>query len=83
MARAAGVDPLDLAAAGGEDYELLATLAAERLDAARDAVAATGSTLTVIGEVAASGGVSFSGPGADRAPEGFDQLRRRAPGDPA
>lgn len=83
VASAAGADPLDLAAAGGEDYELLATLAPERLDAARDAVAATGSTLTVIGEVSASGGVSFSGPGGDRAPEGFDQLRRRAPGGPA
>jgi thiamine-monophosphate kinase len=84
LAEAVGVDPLDLAASGGEDYELLATLAPERIEAAADAVAATGSSLTVIGRVAADRGVTLSGPGGRRAPDGFDQLRyRRAPGDPA
>jgi thiamine-monophosphate kinase len=84
VAEAAGVDPLDLAASGGEDYELLATLAPERIEAAGDAVAATGSSLSVIGRVSAGPGVTLSGPGGPRAPDGFDQLRyRRAPGDPA
>ena len=75
VAAAAGRDPLDLAAAGGEDYELLVTLPAERADAAAAAVAATGSALTVIGEVAATGGVVLSGPEGRRDPAGYDQLR--------
>ncbi len=84
LAAAAGIDPLDLAAGGGEDYELLVTIAPGSLDAAAVAVAAVGSSLTVIGEVVAGSGVTLSGPDGDRIPEGFDQLRsRRAPRDPA
>ena len=81
LARRAGLDPLDLAAAGGEDYELLAALAPDDLDRARELV---GSDLWVIGAVADGGGVVFSGPAGGRPPRGFDQLgHRRAPRGPA
>ncbi len=40
VAHAAGRDPLELAVAGGEDYELFAALAPDRVDAARAALAA-------------------------------------------
>jgi len=78
VAEAAAVaarDPLELAAAGGEDYELLAALPAERLDAATAAVEATGTRLTRIGEVLAGEGVEIRLPGGGtlRA-TGFDQL---------
>jgi thiamine-monophosphate kinase len=77
VAAAAGVDPLDLAAAGGEDYELLATLPPGRIEAAREAVGAAGSSLTVIGEASAAREVKLSGPGGAVEPGGFDQLRPR------
>ncbi len=86
VARAAGVDPVDLAAGGGEDYELLATIAPDRLDDASARVAAAGLELTAIGAVSAGGGLKLSDRrgGAARRPTGFDQLRRRpAPGEPA
>jgi len=84
VASAAGLDPFDLAADGGEDYELLATIAPERLDEAITAVEATGVELTAIGEVIAGDRVRLSGPEGDRQPAGFDQLRsRRAPDVPA
>ena len=59
VAAAAGRDPLELAASGGEDYELLATLPPARLAAATAALAATGLALTRIGTVAAGGGVEI------------------------
>ena len=76
VAVAGGRDPLELAATGGEDYELLAALAPERLDAARQAVSASGEgTLTLIGEVLSGEGVEIRRPGgATVAPAGFDQL---------
>ncbi|MDX6583783.1 MAG: thiamine-monophosphate kinase [Solirubrobacterales bacterium] len=74
VAEAAGRDPFDLAAAGGEDYELLATLAPGQVDAAADAVGAAGSKLTAIGAVSATGAVTLSGPEGPRAPGGYDQL---------
>jgi thiamine-monophosphate kinase len=77
MAHAAGLDPLDLAAGGGEDYELLVTLAPDRIEAARAAVGAAGSKLTVIGEVSTARAVTLNGPGGARAPTGFDQLGSR------
>lgn len=85
LGAAAGVDPLELALAGGEDYELLVTLPRERLEAAADAVAAAGSELSVIGEAAPGGGVVLSEPGgASRPASGFDQFRSRPrPGAPA
>ena len=42
LAAAAGRDPLELAASGGEDYELLAAIPPERLDEAAAAVRETG-----------------------------------------
>jgi thiamine-monophosphate kinase len=76
IATAAGRDPLELAVTGGEDYELLAALAPERLPGALRAVAATGEAgLRRIGEVTAGGGVEIRRPGGEiLAPTGFDQL---------
>lgn len=54
VAAAAGQEPLELAVSGGEDYELLAALPPERLEAATAAVgAAAEAALTPIGEVRA------------------------------
>jgi thiamine-monophosphate kinase len=76
VAVAAGVDPTELVAAGGEDYELLATLPPEQVAVARDAVESTGVKLTVVGEVIAGEGVELrAADGSRRGPRGFDQLR--------
>jgi thiamine-monophosphate kinase len=61
-ARAAGRDPLELAAAGGDDYELLVTVPPARREAAEDAATGAGTALTWIGEVRAGGGVVLLGP---------------------
>jgi thiamine-monophosphate kinase len=77
VSAAAGRDPIELAAAGGEDYELLAAVPPERLEEAADAVArGTGTKLTRIGEITAGEGVEIRLPdsGLSR-PSGFDQLR--------
>jgi len=80
VAEAAGVEPLELAASGGEDYELLATLPPNRLDEARAAVAKTGTVLTRIGEAVPDPGngdrrVEIRLPDGRRSrPAGFDQL---------
>jgi thiamine-monophosphate kinase len=73
VAATAGRDPLDLAAGGGEDYELLATLPAERFERASAAVGGAG--LTAIGEAIAGAGVEIRLPGGGiLEPAGFDQL---------
>jgi thiamine-monophosphate kinase len=76
VAAAAGRETLDLALSGGEDYELLASIAPGRLEAAAQAVhEAEGIALTRIGEVVAGGGVEIRLPGGRFAePKGFDQL---------
>jgi thiamine-monophosphate kinase len=76
VAAAAKADPLQLAASSGEDYELLATMPQERLDAAAAAVgAAEDIPLTRIGEVLAGDGVEIRLPGGGLLePAGFDQL---------
>lgn len=76
VAAAAGRNPIELATAGGEDYELLAALPGELLAAAAAAVQKLGGTsLTRIGEVVAGGGVEIRLPdGGLLKPRGFDQL---------
>jgi thiamine-monophosphate kinase len=67
LAAAAGRDPLRLAVAGGEDYELLATLPANALAEASQRIGEAGeTTLTPIGEVAAGEGVEIRLPGGGR-----------------
>ncbi len=82
VAAAAGTDPLQLAVSGGEDYELLASLPSDLIDAAREAVgeAAAGLALTAIGEVVDGEGVEIRQPGeAPLKATGFDQLRPSKP----
>ncbi len=76
VAAAANRDPLELAVAGGEDYELLAALPAERLGEATSAVTGAGeTTLTTIGRVAEGEGVEIRLPGGGRLEaKGFDHL---------
>jgi thiamine-monophosphate kinase len=75
MAEAKGRDPLELAASGGEDYELLVALPPERLERAATAVAASGIRLTPIGEVLEGEGVEIRRPGGESLKAtGFDQL---------
>jgi thiamine-monophosphate kinase len=75
VARAGGLDPLDLAASGGEDYELLIALPRDRLADAAAAASQAGTTLTPIGDVTRGEGVEFRG--GEVAPSGFDHLRDR------
>jgi len=64
IAAAIGRDPIELAASGGEDYELLAALPPERLDDASQCIADEAqATLTPIGEVARGEGVELRLPG--------------------
>jgi thiamine-monophosphate kinase len=84
VAAAAGRDPLELTASGGEDYELLAALPSAAVDSAREALARVGLPLTVIGKVeAAEGGqprAEVRRRGGEAVPSrGFDQLRPRRP----
>lgn len=76
VAKAAGQDPLTLAASGGEDYELLAALPADRLATAAAAIDEAGeTTLTAIGRVTAGGGVAIRLPGgASLEAAGYDHL---------
>jgi len=68
-----GLDALVLAAAGGEDYELLATIGADRFDAAAAAVLETGTELSAIGEVSRGCGVELRATdGSARPPRGFE-----------
>ncbi|HEX3241198.1 MAG TPA: thiamine-phosphate kinase [Solirubrobacterales bacterium] len=76
IAAASGREPLELAASCGEDYELLAALPRDRLDAVSAAIgAAAEATLTPIGEVVAGAGVEIRLPGGGcLETAGFDQL---------
>lgn len=80
VAAAAGRDPLELAAGGGEDYELLAAVPPDRAGAEL-AIAigeAAETTLAPIGEVVAGAGVEIRLPGGGLLKaKGFDQLHRR------
>jgi len=75
VAAIVGRDPVQLAASGGEDYELLASIPAGGLDLEKLVVDA-GTPLTRIGEVAAGAGVEIRLPGGRMLkPDGYDQLR--------
>lgn len=77
---AARREPLRLATAGGEDYELLAALPAERLAETATAAAVAETTLTQVGEVLAGEGVEIRLPGGGSLPiDGYDQLGRSRP----
>ena len=84
VAEAAGVEPLTLASGGGEDYELLATVPPERLEAVGEVLAAVGVPLSVVGRVESGEGVRISAD-AEAAgwASGFDQLRSRSRRDSA
>jgi thiamine-monophosphate kinase len=74
VAAALEVDPGELAAAGGEDYELCFTLPAARAAQAEQALAGCGMQLTWVGEVAAGPpGAALLGRGGDVVgAEGFE-----------
>lgn len=77
VAAAAGVDPLQLAVSGGEDYELLAALPPQRAGADLAAALAEASEagVTPVGEVGTGAGVEIRLPGGGTlAARGFDQL---------
>jgi thiamine-monophosphate kinase len=82
VAGALGLDPMKLAATGGEDYELLVTLSPEKFESlSRDFLAATGTPLTAIGEIVpAAEGLQFLD--ALERPvslgKGFDHFRKRS-----
>lgn len=85
VADAAGQDPLTPAVSGGEDYELLAALPADRLAAATAAIEEAGeTTLTAIGRVTAGEGVAIRLPGgASLEAAGYDHLAGSQPGGPS
>ena len=85
VAAAAGLDPLELALGGGEDYELLACLRPAAVAGAAAAVGLAGSSLTVVGEVRPGSGLEIENASeAVRAVAGYDQLAgRRSSGEPA
>ncbi|HET9119234.1 MAG TPA: thiamine-phosphate kinase [Solirubrobacterales bacterium] len=71
-----GEAAIELAASGGEDFELLVTVPREHLDAATQAVADAGSQLTEIGYVSEGQGVTLRLPGGgELEARGFDQRR--------
>jgi thiamine-monophosphate kinase len=84
VATAADRDPLELAAAGGEDYELLAALPPEAVAPAQEALTSLDTPLTIIGKVESAGEgrprAEIRRRGGEAVPSGgFDQLRPRRP----
>jgi thiamine-monophosphate kinase len=75
VAEAAGRDPFELAAAGGDDYELLLTVAPERREAIEAAARSAGTWVRWLGRVGPGAGVVLVGPGgAPVALAGFEHL---------
>ena len=77
LSEALDVDPLELALSGGEDYELLATLAADAFEPARSKIEERfGVALTEIGEITEQGFVGVDSDGTERAlvPKGWDHF---------
>lgn len=76
VARAAGREPAELGAAGGDDYELLVTVPRDARDAAEAASGSAGTTLTWLGEVRpGSGALLLDGAGFPVTLAGFEHLR--------
>jgi thiamine-monophosphate kinase len=79
VARAAGVDPIELALGGGEDFELLFAVAGDRPDDAwQNALSACSTPISVIGRaMAGPSGVSVQRDGERLDPilSGFDHFR--------
>jgi thiamine-monophosphate kinase len=63
VARATGRDPIELAAAGGDDYELLVCAPPERREALERVAATAGAPLTWLGETRAGAGAVFTDAG--------------------
>jgi thiamine-monophosphate kinase len=73
VAAEAGRDPLELALAAGEDYELAMTLPPDRLEQVSGVVGRTGSRLSVLGEVSDGEGVKLVSDGSTLPmPHGFE-----------
>jgi len=78
VAAAAGRDPYELVASGGEDYELLCAVPRASLSRCREAVEAAGSSLTEIGRFVSGGAVRLRLAGGRSMPvAGHDHLRGR------
>jgi thiamine-monophosphate kinase len=81
LARAAAVDPAELIVGGGEDYELLATLPADRVEAAAGSLAELDLALAQIGAVVEGATAVIRSPdGVPVDQRGFDQLRSSSTG---
>jgi thiamine-monophosphate kinase len=65
VARAAGRDPLELAATGGDDYELLFTASPDRRTTVESAARGAGAEVTWVGSVAAGTGTRLLGSGGE------------------
>jgi thiamine-monophosphate kinase len=77
VAVSAGLDPLELAAAGGEDYELLFTVPESAADQVAAAGNAAGSPVTWIGTVREGAGVRLLAEGGAARPlRGWDHFSR-------
>jgi thiamine-monophosphate kinase len=63
VAAAASLDPLELAAGGGDDYELLFTAAPERREAVEAAAGEAGTAVRWLGRVEAGAGARLVAPG--------------------
>lgn len=79
VAAAAGEDPEEFVAVGGEDYELLAAVPPDRVDDALEALNESGLHPAVVGRVEAGEGLVMRGAtGRELNVRGYDQVRSRA-----
>ncbi len=72
------LDPFSPALTGGEDYELLFTLAKDRWPIAEELFAAAGTQVTIIGGIRPEPGITVTGPDGlpwEPGPAGFDHFR--------
>jgi len=79
LAEALGLDELELALSGGEDYELLAAMPAEAVEGARRELSEVfGVSLTEVGEITPEGLVAVDAGGTERPlePRGWDHFSR-------